>query len=148
MGVQTDVIRLPLRTNLNLGYTQGDAQSGLNKLDLFALVFGGNYFLFEDALMLTAEASVINSISLTTRIDVNDNGTPANAFDDFYAPVVDSEEESRTYNYIGSLGAEYRFLQRHVISATASYTSVQTRAANAVTLPNDYFLQVRYQFQF
>ena len=148
MGVQTDVIRLPLRTNLNLGYTQAEAQSGLNKLDLFALVFGGNYFLFEDALMLTAEASVINSISLTTRIDVNDNGTPANAFDDFYAPVVDSEEESRTYNYIGSFGAEYRFLQRHVISTTASYTSVQTRAVNAVTLPNDYFLQVRYQFQF
>jgi len=148
MGVQTDVIRLPLRTNLNMGYTQADAQSGFNKLNLLAVVFGGSYFLFEDALMLTAEASVINSISLTTRIDVNNNGTPTNAFDDFYAPVADSEEESRTYNYIGSFGAEYRFLQRHVISATASYTTVQTRAVNAVSLPNDYYLQVRYQFQF
>lgn len=148
MGIQSDFVRLPLRTNLNLGYTQADAQSGFNKLDLFALVFGGNYFLFEDALMLTAEGSVISSTSLTTQIDVDDNGTPGNAFDDFYAPVADSEEESRTINYIGSLGAEYRFLQRHVIAASASYTSIQTRAVNALPLPNDYFLQVRYMFQF
>jgi hypothetical protein len=148
MGVQTDVIRLPLRTNLNMGYTQADAQSGFNELNLLAVVFGGSYFLFEDALMLTAEASVIRSASITTQIDVQDNGTPSNAFDDFYAPVLDSEEESQTINYIGSFGAEYRFLERHVISATASYTSVQTRAVNAVSLPNDYYLQVRYQFQF
>lgn len=148
MGVQTDVIRLPLRTNLNVGYTQANAQSGLNKLDLLAVVFGGNYFLLDDAMMLTAEATVISSTSLTTLIDVDDNGTPANALDDFYKPVFDSVDDTRTINYIGSFGAEYRFFQRHVITASASYTSVQTRASNSVTLPNDYFLQVRYQFQF
>lgn len=148
LGVQTDVIRMPLRTSLNVGYTQADAQSGLNKLNLLALVFGGSYFLLEDALMLTAETSVIKSTSLATLIDVDDNGTPTHALDDYYKPVFDSVEEARTTNYIGSFGAEYRFMQRHVIAGSASYTAVHTRAVDAMTLPSDYFLQVRYLFQF
>ncbi len=148
LGVQSDFVTLPLRTNLNLGYTNADAQSNLNKLNLFALVFGGNYFMLENALMLTAEASVISSKSLSTKIIINNNGTPVNAFDDFYEPDFSDRDETRSINYIGSAGAEYRFLQRHVIAASASLTTIRTRAESAVAVPSDYFLQVRYVFKF
>lgn len=149
LGVQTDLVDMPIRTNVNLGYTNADAQSGLNNLKLFGLVVGGNYYLLDDRnLMLTAEASIISSKSINTQLIVEENGTPDNAFDDFYAPDFSTREESRNINYIGSLGAEYRFLERHVIAASASITSIQVRAVNAMTQPNDHYFQVRYYYTF
>ncbi len=149
LGVQTDLVDLPIRTNLNLGYTNADAQSGLNNLKLFGLVVGGNYYLLENRnLMLTAETSIISSKSINTQLDVDDNGTPDNVYDDFYAPNFSTRDESRNINYIGSLGAEYRFLERHLIAASASITSIQVRALNALSQPNDHYFQVRYFYTF
>lgn len=147
LGLVTDLFNLPLRTNLNIGYTVAEAQSGLTDITLMNILAGARYTLLDDNLTLNAELGIVNAKTVDVQIDVDDNGTQT-PFDDYYVPDPDTRARSRSINYQASTGADYRFLERHVVSLSASYTKIQVRSATAAIPPNDYYLQVRYIYQF
>lgn len=147
LGLISDFMDLPLRTNLNLGYTVAEAQSGLTDITLLNVLAGARYYLLDDNLVLNAELGIVDAKTVDVQIDVEDNGTES-PFDDYYVPDPATRAESRSINYQGSGSAEYRFFERHSISMNVSYTKIQVRSATAAFPPNDYYLQLRYIYQF
>jgi len=146
-GLVSDAVNLPLRTSLNLGYTVAEAQSGLTDITLMNLLAGMRYDFVGDRLSLNTEFGIVSAKTVDVKIDIDDNGTQT-PFDDFYVPDPSTKTESTSLNYQGSASADYRFLQRHVLSLSFSYTKIDIRSATTVVPPNDYYLQVRYSYQF
>jgi hypothetical protein len=147
LGLVSDALNLPLRTSLNVGYTLAEAQSGLTDITLMNLLAGIRYDFFDDRLTLNTELGIVSAKTVDVIIDIDDNGTQT-PFDDFYVPDPTTETASTSLNYQGSVSADYRFLQRHVLSLSMSYTKIDIRSASTVVPPNDYYLQVRYGYQF
>lgn len=148
LGVVSDLNTVPLRASLNMGYTNADAQSGYTTLNLFNVLAGGRYVLFDEDLILTAEIGIVSAKTVDTQLIIDDSGTPNMPFDDYFRPDPSTRERARSVNYQGSAGAEFRFLDRHAIALSASYTSIQVRSVTSPVPPNDYYLQFRYIYQF
>ncbi len=147
-GTVTQWYDLPLRTQVSYSLTRSTSQGGTLNLDLTGLVLGGTYYLLEDQLSLTGELSFIGSDSRLTDLGISDAGTPDAPFDDYYEPDPATTRNEEALSYIGSFGAEYRFLEKHTISLSASLTNITLRGASTGSVPNDHFLQARYQFLF
>jgi hypothetical protein len=145
-GITASLFAIPLRAQLNFSYTVSEALGGLTEINLFGGNLNLQYELFDNKLTLTVETAVTSNVVDNVSLQVNDNGTPGNFFDDYYEPgtVVTNQE---TVSFIMNGRVSYRPFQAHQFSVAGSYTNVVT-GTQALNFPNDHFMQVRYNYYF
>ena len=145
-GVTANLFAIPLRAQLNFSYTLSEALGGLTDIALFGGNLNLQYELMDNKLLLTVETAVTSNVVDNVNLQINDNGTPENFYDDYYEPGLEVSNQE-TVSYIMNGRVSYRPLQAHQFSVAGSYTNVVT-GTQALNFPNDHFMQFRYNYYF
>lgn len=147
LSLNSQFVGLPLRTVLAISHNVTGAQSDLTKVRLSGINFGANYAMLSNALQLNAEAAVLRNNSRSFSLVVDDRGTPDTFLDDIFVPDYSTPTRQEQISWIMSAGASYRFLENHQLRLTGSFTNVASRLQQ-ITIPNDHFVQLRYNWYF
>ena len=145
LNVRNRYSTLPLDTRFGVNVNQTESSGGLSSLNILGASVGGTAFFLDRDLRLSGTLALTVNSRTSRSLDIDDNGTPNNALDDFYEPA-DTETEQESNSYVFNLGARYQVTDRHSFRANADVNNVV--AQDDRSLPNDRVLQLRYVYDF
>ena len=142
---------IPLNTNLSVSYNSTETLSGNSESDIFGINLGGSLFLLDEKLNLNANLAFTRNNFESGNIVINENGTPNDTSDDFFAPETDGSGNrviTRTQSnlYILRGGARYNITNHHSVILDLNFTNVRERLGD-IDPSNDRILLARYIYR-
>lgn len=145
LNVQNRFSNLPLDTEIGVNVNQTESSGGLSSLDIFGASVGGTAHFLDRRLRLSGTLALTVNSQTARRLEVNDNGTENEAFDDYYEPS-NTATEQESNSYVFNLSTRYELAEQHSILANADFNNVVARDDRS--LPNDRVLRIQYVYDF
>jgi len=138
---------LPLNTNFAVSYNDTKSVSGLSEIKITGINVGSQLYLLENKLQLSTDLALTINKSTSQSLGSNDNNTPGNYLDDYYAPKSGQVKKLESNSYIIRGGAKYNITSHHAILVNMSYTNVVNQVGPGA-ISNDQLLEARYIYSF